>query len=72
MRAGFDYFRRLRRAGFEIPDDAVMPGMLGGPPAVIEVYPYGAFAALLGGLPPNKTIAVRAAPAGRHAAARRP
>ncbi len=54
MRAGFDYFRRLRRAGFEIPDNAVMPGMLGGPPAVIEVYPYGAFAALLGGLPPNK------------------
>jgi len=55
MRAGFDYFRRLRRAGFEIPGDAVMPGMLGGPPAVIEVYPYGSFAALLGGLPPNKT-----------------
>ena len=55
MRAGFDYFRRLRRAGFEIPDNAVMPGMLGGPPAAIEVYPYGAFAALLGGLPPNKT-----------------
>ena len=55
MGAGFDYFRRLRRAGFEIPDDAVMPGMLGGPPAVIEVYPYGTFAALLGGLPPSKT-----------------
>ena len=55
MAAGFDYFRRLRRAGFEIPDGAVMPGMLGGAPAVIEVYPYGAFAALLGALPPNKS-----------------
>ncbi len=54
MSAGFDYFRRLRRAGFEAPEQAVMPGMLGGPPAVLEVYPYGAFAALLGGLPPNK------------------
>jgi predicted nuclease with RNAse H fold len=55
MSAGFDYFRRLRRAGFEIPEQAVMPGMLGGPPAAIEVYPYGAFTSLLGGLPPNKT-----------------
>ncbi len=55
MKAGFDYFRRLRRAGFEIPDDgAVMPGALGGPPAMLEVYPYGAFAALLGALPPSK------------------
>jgi predicted nuclease with RNAse H fold len=55
MGAGFDYFRRLRLAGFEIPDEAVMPGMLGGPAAAIEVYPYSAFAALLGGLPPKKT-----------------
>ena len=55
MGAGFDYFHRLRLAGFEIPDEAVMPGMLGGPAAVIEVYPYGAFVALLGGLPPKKT-----------------
>ena len=55
MRAGFDYFRRLRRAGFEVPDDAVMPGMLGGAPAAIEVYSNGTFAALLGSLPPNKT-----------------
>jgi predicted nuclease with RNAse H fold len=55
MHAGFDYFRRLRRAGFEIPDDAVMPGMLGGAPAAIEVYSNGTFAALLGSLPPNKT-----------------
>jgi predicted nuclease with RNAse H fold len=55
MRVGFDYFRRLRRLGFEIPDDAVMPGMLGGPPAVLEIYPHGAFAAVLGGLPPKKT-----------------
>jgi predicted nuclease with RNAse H fold len=55
MAAGFDYFRRLRRAGFEVPEQAVMPGMLGGPPALVEVYSCGAFAALLGGLPPNKT-----------------
>jgi len=55
MGAGFDYFRRLRLAGFEIPDEAVMPGMLGRPAAAIEVYPYGAFATLLGGLPPKKT-----------------
>ena len=54
MAVGFDYFRRLRRLGFEIPDDAVMPGALGGAPAAIEVYPYGAFVALLGGLPPKK------------------
>ena len=54
MKAGFDYFRRLRRAGFEVPDDAVMPGALGRPPAALEVYPYGAFATLLGALPPSK------------------
>ena len=54
MRVGFDYFRRLRRMGFEIPDQPVMPGALGGPPAALEVYPYGAFTALLGGLPPSK------------------
>ncbi len=54
MKAGFDYFRRLRRMGFEVPDQAVMPGALGGPPAALEVYPYGAFAALLGALPPSK------------------
>jgi predicted nuclease with RNAse H fold len=54
MKAGFDHFRRLRRAGFEVPGDAVMPGALGAPPAALEVYPYGAFATLLGALPPSK------------------
>ena len=54
MKAGFDYFRRLRRMGFEVPDQAVMPGALGAPPAALEVYPYGTFAALLGALPPSK------------------
>ncbi|HUK76019.1 MAG TPA: DUF429 domain-containing protein [Thermoleophilia bacterium] len=54
MKAGFDYFRRLRRIGFEVPDQPVMPGALGGPPAALEVYPYGAFATLLGALPPSK------------------
>jgi len=54
MAVGFEYFRRLRRLGFEIPDDVVMPGVLGGAPAAIEVYPYGAFVALFGGLPPKK------------------
>ncbi len=55
MNVGFDYFRRLRRLGFELPDDVVMPGALGGPPAVLEVYPYGAFATLLGYLPAKKS-----------------
>ena len=54
MKVGFDYFKRLRRAGFEVPDEAVMPGALGGPPAVLEAYPYGAFTTLLGALPPSK------------------
>ena len=54
MAVGFEYFRRLRRLGFEVPVDAVMPGALGGAPAAIEVYPYGAFVTLLGGLPPKK------------------
>ena len=31
--------------------------MLGGPPAVIEVYPYGSFAALLVGRPPSSRSA---------------
>ncbi len=52
--AGFDLFRRLRRLGFEVPDDAVLPGAFGGAPALLEVYPYATFATLLGGLPPRK------------------
>lgn len=55
MDVGFDVFRRLRRLGFEVADGGVIAGMLGGPPTVIEVYPYAAFVTILEGQPPKKT-----------------
>jgi predicted nuclease with RNAse H fold len=55
MGAGFELFRALRRRGFESPPDGSIPGALGQPAAVIEVYPYAAFATLLGQRPRAKT-----------------
>jgi predicted nuclease with RNAse H fold len=52
---GFELFRALRRRGFESPPDGAIPGAFGQPAAVIEVYPYAAFAALLGHRPSAKT-----------------
>jgi predicted nuclease with RNAse H fold len=53
--AGFELFRALRRRGFESPPDGAIPGAFGQPAAVIEVYPYAAFATLLGHRPRAKT-----------------
>lgn len=54
MAVGFELFRALRRRGFESPPDGAIPGAFGQPPAVIEVYPYAAFATLLGQRPRPK------------------
>jgi predicted nuclease with RNAse H fold len=51
---GFELFRALRRRGFESPPDGAIPGAFGQPAAVIEVYPYAAFVALLGHRPRAK------------------
>lgn len=48
------YFRELGRRGFERPADGWLPGSLGQAPAVLEVYAYAGFAALLGGTPPPR------------------
>lgn len=51
---GWLYFKELGRRGFERPADGWLPGSLGQAPAVLEVYPYAGFAALLGGTPPPR------------------
>jgi predicted nuclease with RNAse H fold len=48
MRVGLDIFAQLKRRGYEVPADGELPGAFGRPAAVIEVYPYAAFAALVG------------------------
>jgi predicted nuclease with RNAse H fold len=52
--AGWAYFRELGRRGYERPADGGLPGSLGQAPAVLEVYPYAGFVALLGGTPPPR------------------
>ena len=54
MQVGWDIFRELGRRGFEPPTPGALAGALGQAPAALEVYPYGTFAALLGGTPPSK------------------
>lgn len=67
MRAGWWLFEALRghRFGFELPAPGSLPGLMGQPPAVLEVYPYATFVTLMGGLPPSKStragMAVRVA-----------
>jgi len=48
MAVGFDLHAHLRRQGFEAPDDGSLPDAFGRPPALLEVYPYATFVALLG------------------------
>ena len=48
MAVGLDLFAALRRRGFEAPDDGSLPAAFGRPPALLEVYPYATFVALLG------------------------
>jgi predicted nuclease with RNAse H fold len=57
MGVGFELFRRLRRPsrGFELARPDALPGAFGQPPAVLEAYPYAAFATLLGALPDRKS-----------------
>jgi predicted nuclease with RNAse H fold len=47
MGVGFGLFRGLERRGFERPQDGGLPAAFGRSPAVLEVYPYAAFALLL-------------------------
>ncbi len=54
MRAGWAYFRELRRRGFESPAPGTLPAALGQGPAVLEVYPHAGFVTLMGGTPPPK------------------
>jgi predicted nuclease with RNAse H fold len=44
-----------RAYGYEAPAQAATPGLLGAPPAVIEVFPHASFVTLLGGVPPAKS-----------------
>lgn len=48
MAVGFDLYAQLRRRGYEAPEDGSLPGAFGQPPALLEVYPYATFVALLG------------------------
>jgi len=45
---GLDLHAKIRRRGYEPPADGSLPGALGQPPAVVEVYPYASFLALVG------------------------
>jgi len=55
MGVGLDIYAQLKRRGYEVPADGALPGAFGRPPALIEVYPYAAFAALLGDRLTRKT-----------------
>jgi len=55
MAVGLDIFAALRRRGYELPSDGALPGALGQPPAMLEVYPYASFASLLGRTLTRKT-----------------
>jgi predicted nuclease with RNAse H fold len=44
---GFEVFRMLRHRGFEMAGTASLPLAFGGAPALLEAYPYAAFACLL-------------------------
>jgi predicted nuclease with RNAse H fold len=53
-RAGWDYFRELRRRGYESLSPGGLSGALGQAPAVLEIYPHAGFVTLLDGTPPSK------------------
>lgn len=55
MAVGLDIFAALRRRGHELPADGALPGALGQPPAMLEVYPYASFTSLLGRTLTRKT-----------------
>ncbi|GEM_PF-822435 len=55
MAVGLDIFAALRRRGYEPPADGALPGGLGQPPAMLEVYPYAGFVSLLGRTLTRKT-----------------
>jgi predicted nuclease with RNAse H fold len=55
MAVGLDIFAALRRHGYELPADGALPGALGQPPAMLEVYPYASFVSLLGRTLTRKT-----------------
>jgi hypothetical protein len=52
---GWEYYRELRRRGYETLSSGAMPGALGQAPAVLEAYPHAGFVTLLGGTPPPKS-----------------
>ncbi len=45
---GLDLHAKLRRRGYEAPGEGSLPGALGQPPAVLEVYPYASFLVIAG------------------------
>jgi predicted nuclease with RNAse H fold len=55
MRVGFRYFKELRKRGYEPPPQGALAGAFGAAPAALEVYPYGAFVTLVGGLLSKKS-----------------
>lgn len=55
VRAGWDYFRDLRRRGYEPLPSGALPGSLGQASAVLEVYPHAGFVTVLGGTPPPRS-----------------
>jgi predicted nuclease with RNAse H fold len=50
-----DVHAKLRRRGYEAPADGSLPGALGQPPAVLEVYPFASFVSLAGRRLTHKT-----------------
>jgi predicted nuclease with RNAse H fold len=44
---GFDFFKQLKRRGLESPGESALPLAFGQAPALLEVYPYATFVALL-------------------------
>jgi hypothetical protein len=54
-RAGWAYFKELRRRGYETLAPGGLSGALGQAPAVLEVYPHAGYVTLLGGTPPPKS-----------------
>ncbi len=54
VRAGWAYFRELRRRGHDVATPGALPNAFGQAPAVLEVYPHAGFVTLLGGTPPPR------------------
>jgi hypothetical protein len=54
VRAGWAYFKELRRRGYETALPGALPQSFGQAPALLEAYPHAGYVALLGGTPPPR------------------